>query len=90
MFYEREREKGKRDLCAARMIPSKSMFEMNHNYPRPGLGSYRFLTAEILLTAKILHANVFLADCNKILISKKEKNKYHILTYMWNLEKWYR
>ena len=36
------------------------------------------------MTAKILHANVCLADCNKILIRKKEKNKYHILTYMWN------
>ena len=23
-------------------------------------------------------------------ISQKEKNKYHILLYMWNLEKWYR
>ena len=23
-------------------------------------------------------------------VSQKEKNKYHILTYMWNLEKWYR
>ena len=23
-------------------------------------------------------------------VSQKEKNKYHILTHMWNLEKWYR
>ena len=23
-------------------------------------------------------------------VSQKEKNKYRILTYMWNLEKWYR
>ena len=23
-------------------------------------------------------------------VSQKEKNKYHILTYMWNLEKWHR
>ena len=23
-------------------------------------------------------------------VSQKEKNKYHINAYMWNLEKWYR
>ena len=23
-------------------------------------------------------------------VNQKEKNKYHILTYMWNVEKWYR
>ena len=22
-------------------------------------------------------------------VSQKEKDKYHILTYIWNLEKWY-
>ena len=22
-------------------------------------------------------------------VSQKEKDRYHILTYMWNLEKWY-
>ena len=36
----------------------------------------------------IVHVDLEIVIQNEV--SQKEKNKYHINEYMWNLEKWYR